>query len=230
LISIKTERPPERQTEPIVRAEDKLADLQPDETMISKAAENVIEIRVDEIAQLFHTLDPFPFREKDLDREAEEFIVGWARELPADRPFRIVVHFPDDQVQANQARDLPEALGKYFADRATVMQGDLNELFRIGRRSLAIGVAILIACLLAANLVSGLLADAPSRRILQESFLILGWVANWRPLEIFLYDWWPIARRRDLYRRLSGATIEKKPYTRDSSERRSAFEQRTAAK
>ena len=199
--------------------------------MISRKAENVIEIRVDEIAQLFHTLDPFPFREKDLDREAEEYIVGWARELPADRPFRVVVHFPDDQVQANLARELPEALGKYFAGRAAVIQGDLNELFRIGRRSLAIGVAILVACLLAANLASGFLADAPSRRIVQESFLILGWVANWRPLEIFLYDWLPIVRRRDLYRRLSAATIEEKPYSRQgSSERRSAFEQRAAAK
>jgi hypothetical protein len=198
---------------------------------MSKSAENVIEIRVDEIAQLFHTLDPFPFREKDLDREAEEYIVGWARELPADRPFKVVVHYPNNESQADLARDLPEALGKYFAGRAAVIQGDLNELFRIGRRSLAIGVAILIACLLGANLVSGLLTDAPSRRIVQESFLILGWVANWRPLEIFLYDWWPIVRRRDLYRRLSIAAIEKKPYTQQgSSVRRTAFEQRTAVK
>lgn len=180
--------------------------------MISKIAENVIEIRIDGIAQLFHTLDPFPFREKDLDREAEEYIVGWARELPQNQPFRIVVHFPDVESQTDLARDLPEALGKYFAGRAAVIQGDLNELLRIGRRSLAIGTAILIACLLAANLVSGLLADAPSRKIVEESFLILGWVANWRPLEIFLYDWWPIARRRDLYRRLSAAEVERKPY------------------
>ena len=185
--------------------------------MTSKNTENVIEIRVDEIAQLFHTLDPFPFREKDLDREAEEYIVGWARELPADRPFRVVIHFPSDEAQTDLARDLPDALGKYLADRAVVIQGDLNELFRIGRRSLAIGVAILIACLLAANLVSGFIADVPARRIVEESFLILGWVANWRPLEIFLYDWWPIARRRDLYRRLSAAAIEKKPYTRQAS-------------
>jgi hypothetical protein len=181
--------------------------------MISKNAENVVEIRVDDIAQLFHTLDPFPFREKDLDREAEEYIVGWAREMPADRPFRIVVHFPDDGSQTDLARDLPEALSKYFAGRAAVIQGDLNELFRIGRRSLAIGVPILIGCLLAAHLVSGFLADASFKKMVEESFLILGWVANWRPLEIFLYDWWPIARRRDLYRRLSAANVEKKPYS-----------------
>ena len=175
-------------------------------------ADNVIEIRVNGIAQLFHTLDPFPFREKDLDREVEDYIVGWARELPADRRFRIVVHYPDDQSQTDLARDLPEALGKYFAGRAAVIQGDLNELFRIGRRSLAIGVAILVACLLASNLASGFLADASFKKMVEESFLILGWVANWRPLEIFLYDWWPIARRRDLYRRLSTAMVERKPY------------------
>jgi hypothetical protein len=32
--------------------------------------QNAIEVRVDDIAQLFHTLDPFPFRDRDLDRHA----------------------------------------------------------------------------------------------------------------------------------------------------------------
>jgi hypothetical protein len=37
---------------------------------------------------------------------------------------------------------------------------------------------------------------------------ILGWVANWKPMEIFLYNWWPIAQRRNLYLRLSRAEVE----------------------
>jgi hypothetical protein len=180
--------------------------------MISKNTENLIEIRVDTIAQLFHTLDPFPFREKDLDREAEDYVVGWARELPANRPFRIVVHFPDDESQAKLAQDLQEAFSRYFAGRASVTQGDLKELLRIGRKSLAIGAPILIACLFGAHLAGGYLDEAPFRKLIEESFLILGWVANWRPLEIFLYDWWPLARRRDLYRKLSVATVEGSPY------------------
>ena len=187
--------------------------------MNSETPKNVIEIRVKEIAQLFHTLDPFPFREKDLDREAEEYIVGWARELPHNRPFRIIVHVPENGSQTEPARDVQEAFSRYFAGRATAIQGDLNELLRIGRRSLAIGVAILIACLLSAHAVGALLADAPFRKIVEESFLILGWVANWRPLEIFLYDWWPLARRRDLYRRLSAATVEKKLYPAEAPAR-----------
>jgi hypothetical protein len=47
-------------------------------------AASAIEIRIEKVSQLFHSLDPFPFREKDLDKEAEEFIVSWARELPSD--------------------------------------------------------------------------------------------------------------------------------------------------
>jgi hypothetical protein len=126
----------------------------------NEIADNVIEIRVSEIAQLFHTLDPYPFREKDLDREAEEYIVGWARELLRNRPFRIVVHFPDNETQSGLARELQEAFSRYFAARAAAIQGDLKELLRIGRRSLAIGLAILIGCLLSAYFVAGYLVEA----------------------------------------------------------------------
>jgi hypothetical protein len=179
---------------------------------VPKVAENLIEIRVNDVAQLFHTLDPFPFREKDLADEAEDYIVGWAREMPGNRPFRIVVHIPDDESQKRASRDFVEAYNRYFAGRAVVVQRDLNELFRIGRRSLLIGASILVTCFLLAHLVGSYLTDTAFKRLAEESFLILGWVANWRPLEIFLYDWWPLARRRDLYHRLSVATVETKPY------------------
>src|SRR5665647_3525025 len=113
---------------------------------------DLIELRVDNLAQLFHTLDPFPFRERDLDREAEEFIVGWARELSRDEAIRIVVHFPDNDVQTKAAQSLSEAFGRYFSYRAGIIQGDLNELFRVGRLSLCIGVFILIVCFIATHL------------------------------------------------------------------------------
>ena len=179
---------------------------------MTPANEDVIELRVDDIAQLFHTLDPFPFRERDLDREVEDYIVGWARELASKQPIRIVIDFPDTEAQTKTARELSEAFGRYFSDRAGAVQRDLNELFRVGRRSLAIGVAILIACLMSAHFLVGVFFEDPFKRLAEESLLILGWVANWRPLEIFLYDWWPLARRRDLYRRLSKATVEPRPY------------------
>lgn len=66
----------------------------------------LIELRVEHVAQLFHTLDPFPFRERDLDREAEESVVGWARELLVSRPIGIVVHLPEIETKAGAAGEL----------------------------------------------------------------------------------------------------------------------------
>ena len=154
--------------------------------MTAERKEELIELRVDKIAQLFHTLDPFPFRERDLDREAEDYIVGWARELPSDQRIRIVVHFSDSDIQKAASHELSEAFGRYFSYRADTLQRDLNELFRVGRRSLGIGALVLVACLIAAHLVGGYLKEAPVRRLVEESFLLLGWVANWRPLQTFL--------------------------------------------
>jgi hypothetical protein len=47
---------------------------------VRKRAPHRIEIFVDKIEQLFNSMDPSPFHEKDLDHDAEEFIVSWAQE------------------------------------------------------------------------------------------------------------------------------------------------------
>jgi hypothetical protein len=67
------------------------------------ASAEAIELRVNEIGQLFHSLDPFPFRERDLDKEAEEYIVSWARELPHDQPIKIIIHLPEREAQTKAA-------------------------------------------------------------------------------------------------------------------------------
>lgn len=160
-----------------------------------------------EAEQLFESLDPYPFRERDLDRDAEEFIVGWAREFPRDHALKIVVHIPSGQSESHAADAIPGGMKRFFAYRADAVTRDLRELFRVGRMSLAIGVAVLIACVAAAQYTDAVLGDGPVATITRESLIILGWVANWRPLEIFLYEWWPVARRRNLYRRLAAADV-----------------------
>jgi hypothetical protein len=173
---------------------------------------NTIEVRVREVAQLFHTLDPFPFRERDLDGEVEDYIVGWARELRSEEPLRIIVHLPKSEAAANHAGELEEAFQHYFTYRAQVISHELNELMRIGRFSLLVGLSILTVCLVTSHLAALYLTDQTFSSLVEQSFLILGWVANWRPLEIFLYDWWPLARHRRLYRRLAAAVVEVCPY------------------
>ena len=38
--------------------------------------------------------------------------------------------------------------------------------------------------------------------------MIAGWVAMWRPMQIYLYDWWPLLRRSRTYAKLSQMPVE----------------------
>jgi hypothetical protein len=177
-------------------------------TMSDPAASSIIEIRVKEVAQLFNSFDPSPFNERDLDGDAEAHIVGYAQALPTDRPLRIVVYVPAAEAERCETAALATAFANFFMYRAGMIDRDLKELLRVGRRALVIGMVVLSACLVASQVAETRIAAGPVQRIVAESFVILGWVANWKPLETFLYDWWPIARQRNLYRRLAKAGVE----------------------
>jgi hypothetical protein len=184
-----------------------------DERVSKKSPEPAaIELRIGEISQLFDTLDPFPFPERDLDKDAEEFIVGWARELPRDHPLEIVLHMPSAVATKLDAGDIAAAIRRYFDYRAGIITRDINEMFRVGRVSLAIGLTVLAAGLVASQALAPGANPSAFKGFIQQSIVIVSWVANWRPIQIFLYDWWPLVRRRNLYRRLAAAEVELRPY------------------
>lgn len=150
-----------------------------------------IEIRVAELRQLFNAIDPSPFGERDLDPRAEQFIVEWARDLPRDVPLTLRVHLERAAGRADEATLLGQAIHQYFKARADGTRRSLRELFRRGRISLLIALAFLAASLTISDLI-GNVSDSGFAAVLREGFIIGGWVAMWRPLEVFLYDWWPI--------------------------------------
>ncbi len=175
-------------------------------------APSAIEVRVARLADLFDPLDPFPIPTRDLAPTAENFIVGWAREVRRDAPLRIIVHVPPAELRSAEADILAEALRGHFDGRAKAIQGDLDELFRTGRRALAIGLAVLAVCIGVSTVATATLGETPVAVYLSEGVIIFGWVANWRPAEIFLYDWWPILRRKRLFARLAAASVEMRGY------------------
>ena len=96
----------------------------------------------------------------------------------------------------------------FFGHRAELAAQRLRQLLRTGRTSLLIGLMFLAACVLGGDWIAGRFHDSGSVQILRESLLIGGWVAMWRPLEIFLYDWWPIRNERRIYQRLSRMNVQ----------------------
>ncbi len=166
----------------------------------------LIELRLNSLAQLFNVFDPSPFHRKDLDRDAEDYIVGALREL-GPLPARLVLHLPGGEATTAEARDLGESIRNFFAFQAQITARDLRLELRRGRDSLGIGLVFLGACLLLRQLALSFGSGAV-QSILAEGLLIAGWVALWRPLEIYLYDWWPHRRRLLVYRRLAEIEVE----------------------
>jgi hypothetical protein len=153
-----------------------------------------IRLRLRDLAQLFNSMDPSPFVDRDLDADAEEFIMSWARELPPDPDLELVIELtlpaPLDRIAG-----VEDSVRRYFATRAAIKKLEFGQLLRRGRLSLVVGSVFLVACLLLGQLVSrsgfGAFTD-----IIKEGLTIAGWVALWRPLEIYLYDWWPLYEER----------------------------------
>jgi hypothetical protein len=169
--------------------------------------DTLIEIRLHDVRQLFHTLDPAPFHEKDLDENAATYLLDACNEAGSRRRLRLIVYLPHTEAQSDSARTLPEAVNNYFAYRERQLRNELMKLLRYGVVSLAIGLLFLVACLVLrrALIANPVVVDSA---IVDEGLLILGWVAMWRPIEVLLYDWWPLARRRRLLRRLATVPVE----------------------
>ncbi len=164
-----------------------------------------IEIRLSQPQQIFNSLDPSPFHERDLDEDAEQYIVDSADEYPLDQPLTLVIYLPVGPPTGG-GPDLVTGIHHYFSYRAEETRRRLRIFFRDGRIALVVGVTFLFVCIALRQLIlmvtKGLIGE-----IADEGLYIVGWVAMWRPLEIFLYDWRPIRRRQRLFAKLAEIPI-----------------------
>ncbi len=115
---------------------------------------NLIEVKLTELNQLFNSLDPSPFLERDLDHDAEEFIVSWAQEHPRKHDLKLVVHLAKHPADVADARQLvADSVAHYFEYRAAMTLRELKRLMHEGRISLLIGLLFLGVCQFAATLL-----------------------------------------------------------------------------
>ena len=80
-------------------------------------------------------------------------------------------------------------------------------MFAVGRTSLVIGVVTLASAIALGDFLAALMKGSRIGEIVRESLTIGGWVSMWRPLEIFLYAWWPIRSESRLSERLAAMPL-----------------------
>lgn len=170
--------------------------------------ETRLELRLRDVAQLFDMRDPAPFVEKDIDPDAEEWIVDSALEQRLGREYALVVHVDQADLSPEQAGQAGEAIRRHFARLARRSRLKLHRLIRRGLMRLAIGLTFLALTYSLTTLLPTPTEEHSVLQLFEQGLLILGWVAMWGPLEVFLYEWWPLAGERRLYARLSGMRVE----------------------
>ncbi|MEQ1782713.1 MAG: hypothetical protein ABMA14_15220 [Hyphomonadaceae bacterium] len=169
---------------------------------------HLIELRLHNVDQIFDPFDPFPIPTRDLAKGAEEFIVGWALDLPRKTPLALRIYLATESAGSTDVQGLGAAISSHFRYRAKRTRSDIRELLAVGRASLLIGLCALGACIVLRQILQDAVPRGALSGFFAEGLVIVGWVANWRPVELFLYDWWPLDRRRQLFLRLAAAPVE----------------------
>ena len=163
---------------------------------------DVLELYLTDARQLFNSMDPAPFRERNLDPEAAAYIVQWAEEAPSAQPLGMVLHLGGGPVAAAEASVIRDSVREYFQRRAAATRRQLQQMFRLGRYSLLIALVFLAVVVVIGESLASLVSRERYAALIEHSLVIGAWVALWRPLEIFLYDWWPIRAEARLFDRL----------------------------
>jgi hypothetical protein len=165
----------------------------------------VIELKLTEARQFFNTLDPAPFHMRELDAEAAQWLLDAGRDLVRHKHLKVALYLPPgEHPVTREAFEL--AIHHYFRYHALKHRQRLRHLIRNGRHAVLVGTAFLAFCAL---LVNNILPPAKTPfDFFHTSVSILGWVAMWRPIDIFLYEWWPIRQDEKICWRLAELPVE----------------------
>lgn len=165
------------------------------------AGKPVIELELKSLLQLFDSFDPAPFREKDLNLDAEEYLYNAVDEFPMKKPLEIMIYLPPSEVTAEIETDLKEAIKNHFSYKKLLADIELKRLLYQGRKNLIIALTFLFLCLMVIRLLATF-EESLAKTLFSEGLLIIGWVAMWEPVNIFLYGWWPIVHKRNIYEKI----------------------------
>lgn len=129
-----------------------------------------------------------------------DYLLSRLRGSRLARRGRLVLRLPPGKLEPDLEGQVRRAIVRYCRHQILDTKRTLNELLWTGLKALQVGVLFLTVCLVLAaaiarwNAAPGSLGD-----FLTQGLTIVGWVSLWRPVEIFLYEWWPLWRAVRVY-------------------------------
>lgn len=166
-----------------------------------------VEVRIKNPLQLFDARDPSPFRERDLDDDFVEYINASANEFSPSIPLKVVIYIQEKETKELPKDSILEAIRSYYLYQIDLKKSELKAFAKRAQLFLLIGLTILILSVTIAGNLN--LEHFPGLHgVLKEGFLIFGWVSFWRPIELILFDWYPLYEKISFYKKLLATEIE----------------------
>ncbi len=166
-----------------------------------------IDITLPTAQHLFDLRDPAPFRERSLDDDAAEYIYATATDIPRSIAIKLVLIIKQTLGPSLSAAEIETAVRVHFQHDADRVTRQLRQQRKFGRVALAAGLTALVVLLLLAEIIRRRL-PGPVGEIIHTGLVILAWVVLWKPVDVLLYEWWPLVQQRRELSRLVAAQIE----------------------
>lgn len=166
-----------------------------------------LDIHIDTETQLFNSMDPAPFRRRELDPAVVDYIIAFAEKAPGSADLGLAIQLDQPPAGVDIEAIVANAVHENFRRLAADTRRSLRRLFHDGRISLFIGIAFVALSVLIGEWLASF-TTSNHAQVIAETFVIGSWVALWHPVNIFLFDWWPLRREARLYDRLSQMTVK----------------------
>lgn len=171
---------------------------------MKKPPTSTLSLRVPSVDAIFDSRDAHDLPVRRIDSDWLEYVLEVMDDQGGKGPTDLSLRMNMDSVWTKN--DIVQSLRRELSRRESFLTLKLRENFKLGRTSMVLGLLVLVF-FMALSVLSKQVPLGSFQEILHEGFMIIGWVALWRPVEILLYDWWPItAERRKIRRLLAGKT------------------------
>jgi hypothetical protein len=172
------------------------------------AAMHHVALELPSLDALFVSPDFEPLRGRTEEVSGLERLANELRPLPR-APVSARIVLPSSERGANLENRCRVALRAVLDRRLERNRNDARSLRQEGYATLWRGLVFLALCLLGSRFVGNVpLLPGFAERFVDEGLVIAGWVALWYPLDVLLYQRWPLARERRLYEHLRDMRIE----------------------
>ena len=169
-------------------------------------ASATVRIRVQSLTDMFQSLDPSPFADRDLAAVAASFIESEFQDKRAAKIWHLSVEAPGNPTP----EELQAAVRTHYLRQAASAKLARREFLRLAHVSLIGGLSIFTSCIALLAVVERF--THPWSGVTQ-GLTVFASLALWRPAEALLYGWIPYFRRERLCERLARLRVTVKAFS-----------------